>query len=74
MTDDELRIKENLSVGTGIVERSKIPLQRGPCPNSKTDSHMVRRFDKLIMLSLDEAQAHRPEQSRRKGCPYVNDS
>jgi len=30
-----------------------------PCPNPNKDSHTVR-------------QAHRPEQSRRKGCPYVS--
>jgi hypothetical protein len=30
-----------------------------PCPNSKADSHTVR-------------QAHRPESSRRKGCPYIS--
>jgi len=43
---------------------------RCPCPNSKADSHTVRQFGKLTVPSEVEGQAHRPEQSRRKGCPY----
>ncbi|MDH4223300.1 MAG: hypothetical protein OEV55_07165, partial [candidate division Zixibacteria bacterium] len=42
-----------------------------PCLNSKADSHTVRRFDRLIVLSLAEAQAHVLSKIEERAVPTL---